>query len=217
MPDRTRMQCSSFRSDNRKSKIQNLKWVGVFTIAFTFVVGGVVAQAQQPKRVPRIGYLSNSDPASESTRSEAIRMALRERGYIEGQNIATEYRYGEGKLDRAPELLAELVRLKVDIIVVSGGSIWVRPAKNATRTIPIVMMGAGRDPVEAGLVESLARLGGNVTGIALLNRELGGKRLELLKESVPKVARVAVLYDPTIPGTTREVKEDLPVATRHCG
>jgi putative tryptophan/tyrosine transport system substrate-binding protein len=169
--------------------------------------------AQQPKKVPRIGYLSNGDPATESTRSEAIRLALRERGHIEGQNIATEYRYAEGKIDRYPELLAELVRLKVDIILVSG-DIPVRAAKNATKTIPIVMLGTGSDPVEAGHVESLARPGGNVTGITNLPRELGGKRLELLKEAVPKVARVAVFYDPALPPSVIEVKELLPVAAR---
>ena len=156
-------------------------------------------------------------PASESTRSEAIRLALRELGYIEGQNIAIEYRYAEGKRDRLPELAAELVRLKVDIIVVAGGAGTIRAAKNATKTIPIVMTGAGIDPVEAGLVESLARPGGNVTGITNLTRELGGKRLELLKEAVPKLARVAVLYDPAIPGSVREVKEVLPVAARALG
>ena len=158
----------------------------------------------------------NGDPATESTRSEGIRVALRERGHIEGQNIAIEYRYTEGKRDRLPELLAELVRLKVDIILVSG-DIPVRAAKNATKTIPIVMLGTGSDPVEAGHVESLARPGGNVTGITNLTRELGGKRLELLKEAVPKVARVAVLYDPALPPSVLEVKELLPVAARALG
>jgi putative ABC transport system substrate-binding protein len=138
--------------------------------------------------------------------------SLRELGYIEGQNIAIEYRYAEGKQDRLPEFAAELVRLKVDIIVVAGGTGPIRAAKNASKTIPIVMAGRGIDPVEAGLIESLARPGGNITGITNLSRELGGKRLELLKEAVPKLARVAVLYDPTIPGTTLEVKEVLPVA-----
>jgi putative ABC transport system substrate-binding protein len=175
------------------------------------------AEAQQPKKVARIGYLSSGDPASESTRVEAIRLALRELGYIEGQNFAIEYRYSQGKIDQAPELAAELVRLKVDIIVVAGGPIWVRAAKNATKTIPIVMVGSGTDPVEAGLVESLARPGGNVTGITTLSRELGGKRLELLKEAVPKLARVAVLYDPAIAGSVLEVKEDLPVSARALG
>jgi putative tryptophan/tyrosine transport system substrate-binding protein len=165
------------------------------------------ASAQQPKKVHRIGYLSSQDPASESTRSEAIRLALRELDYIDGQNIAFEYRYTQGKVDRAPELAAELVSLKVDIIVVAGGDTWIRAAKNATKTIPIVMVGLGADPVEAGLVESLARPGGNVTGITLLNRDLGGKRLELLKEAVPKITRVAVLYDPAIPNSVLELKE----------
>ena len=137
-------------------------------VAVVLLALGVIADAQQPKKVSRIGYLSSADPASESTRSEAIRLALRELGYIEGQNIAIEYRYAEGKHDRLPELAAELVRLKVDIIVVAGGDPLVRAAKNATKTIPIVMMGAGSDPVEAGLVESLARPGGNVTGLTNL-------------------------------------------------
>ena len=152
-----------------------------------------------------------------STRSEAIRLALRELGYIEGQNIAIEYRYAEGKQERYPELADELVRLKVDIIVVPGGDIAIRAAKNATKTIPIVMVGQGLDPVEAGLVESLARPGGNVTGITNLGTELGGKRLELLKEAVPKLARVAVLYDPAIPRSVLEAKEVLPVAASALG
>jgi putative ABC transport system substrate-binding protein len=177
----------------------------------------ISAEAQQPKKVPRIGYLSNSDPGRESDRAEAIRLALRERGHIEGQNIATEYRYAEGKIDRYPELAAELVRIKVDIIVVAGGGTWVRAAKNATQTIPIVMVGVGTDPVEGGLVESLARPGGNVTGITLLSADLGGKRLELLKEAVPKLARVAALYEPANPASVREVKEVLPVAARALG
>jgi ABC-type uncharacterized transport system substrate-binding protein len=174
----------------------------------------VTAPAQQPKKVPRIGYLSNLDPATESVRFEAIRVALRDLGYIEGQNIATEYRYAKGKRDRLPELAAELVRLKVDIIVAVGGDPLILAAKNATKTIPIVMVGAGIDPVAAGFVESLARPGGNVTGITLLSGELGGKRLELLKEAVPKVARVAVLYDPANPPNVLDVKEVLPVAAR---
>jgi putative ABC transport system substrate-binding protein len=152
------------------------------------------------------------DPASESTRFEAIRLALRELGYIEGQNIAIEYRYGEGRSDRLPELASELVRLKVDVIVVAGGTRQTRAAKNATKTISIVMAGTGLDPVAAGLVESLARPGGNVTGITNLSRELGGKRFELLKEVAPKVARVAVLYEPAAPGSVRELKEVLPAA-----
>jgi putative ABC transport system substrate-binding protein len=177
----------------------------------------VSAEAQQPKKVPRLGYLSSAEPARDSTRAEAIRLALRERGYIEGQNIAIEYRYTQGKVDRAPEVATELVRLKVDLIMVSGGYGWIRAAMNATETIPIVMTGAGSDPVEAGLVESLARPGGNVTGLTNLTGELSGKRLELLKEAVPKLARVAVLYDPATRVSVIEVKEVLPVAARALG
>jgi putative ABC transport system substrate-binding protein len=176
------------------------------------------AEAQQPKKAARIGYLSPFDAATESARSEPYRRALRQLGYIEGQNIAIEYRYAEGKDGRFPGLAAELVRLKVDIIVVAGGGEpLIRAAMNATKTIPIVLTGGGADPVEAGYVESLARPGGNVTGVTLLNRELGGKRLELLKEAVPKLSRVAVLYDPAAPSPVREVKEHLPAAARALG
>ena len=174
-------------------------------------------EAQQPKKVPRIGYLSPSEPARESSRAEGIRLALRALGYIDGQNIAIEYRYGEGKVDRQSALAAELVRLKVDIIVVAGGTLILRAAMNATKTIPIVMVGAGIDPVEAGLIESLAHPGGNVTGITNLSTDLGGKRLELLKEAVTKLTRVAVLYDPALPAHVFEVKEVLPAAARALG
>ena len=188
----------------------------IFSVVLTvlFLAAVDLAAAQQPKKVPRIGYLSGQDPATESTRAEAVRLALRELGYIEGQNIAIEYRYAEGKLDRYPELAAELVRLRVDIILVAGGNPPIQAAKNATKIIPIVMMGGGSDPVEAGLVESLARPGGNVTGITNLGTELGGKRLELLKETVPKLVRVAVLYQSAAPSSVLEVKEVLPVAAR---
>jgi putative tryptophan/tyrosine transport system substrate-binding protein len=172
------------------------------------------ALAQQPKKVPRIGYLSSADAARDSTRAETIRRGLRDLGYIEGQNIATEYRYAEEKRDRFPELAAELVRLKVDIIVVAGGGRTIRAAKNATKTIPIVMVGSGVDPVEEGLVESLARPGGNVTGLTNLGPELGGKRLELLKEAVPKLARVAVLYASGSSSSVLQMKEVLPIAAR---
>ena len=126
-------------------------------------------------------------------------MALRELGYIEGQNITIEYRYAEGKPDRYPHLAVELVRLKVDVIVIAGGLGTIRAAKNATKAIPVVMAGGGADPVKAGVVESLARPGGNITGLTSLSRELSGKRLELLKEAAPKIARVAVLYNPNAP------------------
>jgi putative ABC transport system substrate-binding protein len=172
------------------------------------------ASAQQPKKVFRIGYLVAGYAAAESARIDAIRLALRELGYIEGQNIVIEYRYAESRVDRFPELAAELVRLKVDIMVVAGGGRLILVAKNATKAIPIVMIGAGIDPVEAGVVESLARPGGNITGLTTLNRELGGKRLELFKEAVPKLTRVAILYDPGAPVSALEMKEDLPVSAR---
>ena len=171
-------------------------------------------EAQQLKKLYRIGYLSSGDPASESARAEGIRLALRELGYIEGQNIVIEHRYAQGKRDRLPELAANLVRLKVDVIVVSGGFRTIQEAKNATKTIPIVMAGRGIDPVVAGLVESLAHPGGNVTGITNLSLELGGKRLELIKEAVPKLVRVAVIYEPRNPGSAREMKDVVSVAAR---
>jgi putative ABC transport system substrate-binding protein len=189
----------------------------VCLVAATLLSTASFAEAQQPKKIPRIGYLSSGDPATESARSEGVRLALRELGYIEGQNVAFEYRYAERKQDRSPELAAELVRLKVDVIVVAGGGGWVQAVKNTTKTIPIVMVGVGVDPVKAGLVESLARPGGNVTGITNLNTELGGKRLELFKEAVPKLARVAVLYDPSTLASVSELKEVLPVAARALG
>ena len=180
------------------------------------MVAGSVAQAQEPKKIHRIGYLSAWDRATESSRAEELRLALRQLGYIEGQNIAIEYRYAGGQRDRYPELAADLVRLKVDVIVLAGGLIPIQAAKNATKTIPIVMIGIGADPVKTGLVESLARPGGNLTGITNLETYLPGKRLELLKESVPKLARVAVLYDPDVPAA-RQVTEDLPAAGHALG
>jgi ABC-type uncharacterized transport system substrate-binding protein len=172
------------------------------------------AGAQQVQKVFRIGVLSNS-PEREAARFEAIRQAMRERGYREGQNIAIEYRYSGGaKGDRATAVAAELVRLKVDIILVTGGDEGIRAAMNATKTIPIVMTGAGSDPIGAGLIESLGRPGGNVTGITNLVVELGGKRLELFKEAVPKLARVAVLYDPATRASVTDVKDVLPSSAR---
>ena len=187
------------------------------SLIIAIVVGAVIAEAQQqPKKIRRIGYLSAYDKASETTRAAGVRLALRELGYIEGQNIAIEYRYAEAKRERYPDLAADLVRLKVDVIVFAGGLLPIQAAKNATKTIPIVMVGVGADPVKTGLVESLARPGGNLTGITILETHLGGKRLELLKESVPKLARVAVLYDPDVPAA-RQITDDLPVADNALG
>jgi putative ABC transport system substrate-binding protein len=171
------------------------------------------AEAQQQKNVFRIGYLSSFDPVTDP-RIEGMRQSLREFGYIEGKNITIEYRNTEGKLDRYAEFAAEMVRLRVDIIVVSAGTQQIRAVMKTTKTIPIVMAGQGSDPVAAGLVDSLARPGGNVTGLTTLTPDLGGKRLELLKEAVPKLARVAVLYDPDSQSNVLQVKEYLPPAAR---
>jgi putative ABC transport system substrate-binding protein len=182
--------------------------LGIMLLALNFP-----ATAQQPKKVYRIGYLSAGGPAGDLY-AGGIRLALREQGYIEGQNIAIEYRYSQGNPKRYPALAAELVSLKVDVILASAGLGGVQAAKNATKTIPIVIAGRGMDPVVAGVVESLARPGGNVTGITNLSRELGGKRLELIKEAVPKLVRVAIIYQSRNPGSVREMKDIVPVAAR---
>ena len=166
-----------------------------------------VAEAQSEKNVPKIGYLSALSRSSEATRSETIRRALRDLGYIDGQNIALEYRYSDGRPDRANSLATELVALKVNLIIVAGGDQWIRATRTATAKIPIIMAGGGLDPVEAGHVKSLARPGGNITGLTILNTEVSRKRLELLKEAVPKLAHVAVLYRADLPSNVRELKE----------
>ncbi|HEY7167538.1 MAG TPA: ABC transporter substrate-binding protein [Candidatus Binatia bacterium] len=174
------------------------------------------ANAQQSKKIARLGYFSAYDTASESTRVAALRRALQEVGYIDGHNMTIEYRYAETKRERYPEIAAELVRLDVDVIVLSGGVIPIQVTKNATKTIPIVMTGIGADPVKTGLVQSLGHPGGNVTGVTNLETNLGGKRLELLKEVVPKLDRVAVLFDPDVPAA-REIKQELPPVGRALG
>ncbi len=167
------------------------KKILVCLLATFFVANVSVAQAQQAGKIPRIGYLTGATADGQSARIEAFRHGLRALGYVEGKNIVIEYRYAEGKLDRLPVLAAELVRLKVDVIV-SGGGGNTQAAKNATNTIPIVMTNDS-DPVASGYVASLARPGGNITGLSNLAPELNGKRLELLKEIIPKLSHVAVL------------------------
>jgi putative ABC transport system substrate-binding protein len=164
----------------------------------------------QPKKIPRIGFLGGSSASAYSSFLDAFRQSLRDLGYDEGQNIAIDYRYGEGKRDRLPGLSADLVRLKVDVIVVSG-ALAISALKNATKTIPIVMTTV-EDPVAQGFVASLARPGGNITGLTNLAPELSGKRLELLKETVSKISRVAVLWDPSTPGSVVTFKETQVVA-----
>ncbi len=181
------------------------KKIVVFVLAALILASVYLAEAQQPKKVPRIGFLSATSPAALSARVEAFRQGLRELGYVEGKNIVIEYRYAEGKLDRLSELAAELVRLKVDVIV-TGGPQATRPAKEATATIPIVM-GFDNDPVGSGFVASLARPGGNITGLSTLAPEISGKQLELLKEIVPRLSHVAVLGTSTLPGYAQILKE----------
>jgi putative ABC transport system substrate-binding protein len=151
--------------------------------------------AQQPTKIPRIGYLSGNYPADPGPNVEAFRQALRNLGYIEGKNILVEYRYEEGKPERAPGLVGELVKLNVDLLVVVPGPA-IRAAKQATTTIPIVMVTTA-DPVATGYVDSLARPGGNITGLTRFTRDLDGKRLELIKETVPATSRVGVLWSST--------------------
>ena len=205
MIERSWMRLLDSLSDNLKSKIQNRKWVGVVGIAVTFTICGAVAQAQQSTKVPRIGYLTNTSLSASPARREAFRQGLRELGYVEGKNIVIEWRSAEGKLDRLPALAAELVRLKVDIIVTTGGP-SARSAKEATATIPIVMA-QDRDAVGSGFVASLARPGGNITGLSRLAPELSGKQLELLKETIPTLSRLAVFGTSTTPGNAQQFRE----------
>jgi putative tryptophan/tyrosine transport system substrate-binding protein len=158
-----------------------------------------LAQAQQPRKMARIGYLNPGDPVSRVYRTEAFRQGLKELGYIEGRNIIIEYRFAEARPERLPELARELVGLKVDIIFAGGGPAT-KAAKNATQMIPIVT--SSQDPVGQGFVASLPRPGGNITGLTNLTSELVGKRLELLKEAIPKISRVAVLWTPDHPAAT---------------
>ena len=186
----------AYQSDNLKSKIEKrprgLKWLWLSVIAFVLVVVEVVAQAQQPARIPRIGYVTSTGNSNNPGPSgNAFRQGLRDFGYIEGENIQVEYRFIEGNIGRTADLVAELVQLKVDVLVV-GGLTPVRAAKQSTKTVPIVMV-TTQDPVAAGMVDSLARPGGNVTGLTQLARDLSGKRLELLKEAIPTLSRVGVL------------------------
>jgi putative tryptophan/tyrosine transport system substrate-binding protein len=173
-------------------KIMTKQILGFALSAMLFALGGS-AEAQQPARIHRIGILSPSSGSVFSARDEAFRRRLRELGYVEGKNILIEYRYAEGKSERLPDLVAELVGLKVDVIVTTSAGAALA-AKKASGTIPIVFAAAG-DPVGTGLVSSLARPGGNITGLSLMAPDLDGKRLELLKEAFPKVARVAFLWE----------------------
>jgi putative ABC transport system substrate-binding protein len=199
-----------FQSDNLESKtcpepwgtIQNPKWLGLLVIAFVLVAVGAVAAAQQAKKVPRIGYLRFVEVP---VLDEAFRKGLRELGYVEGQNISVEYRYARGNIDRLAEFAAELVNLNVDVIV-AGSTQSIDAARRATKTIPIVFP-VTFDPVESGFVASLARPGGNLTGLSTVNPDAAHKRVELLKEVIPQLSRLAVLRNPTNSGSRFPLKE----------
>jgi putative ABC transport system substrate-binding protein len=199
-------------SDNRKSAIQNPKWLGFFAIALTFAFGGALVGAQQTGKIFRIGILDASTPSSSAAQWQAFREELTNLGWIEGKNITFEYRFAEQKSERLPELAADLVNLKVDLIVVTAGPA-AATAKKATPTIPIVMTNAS-DPVGAGLIASLARPGANVTGLASLTPELNTKRLEILTDVLPGLSRVGLLW---LSGGGRgqelQMKEFRPAAT----
>src|SRR5215510_12034661 len=173
--------------------IKRLLWL----LALFLLAAGTFAEAQLPKKIPRIGWLSLQLPTApnQAPRLKGFAQGLRELGYIDGQNIVIEYRWAEGKLDRLAELAADLVRTRVDIILLAGEE-SIRAAKQATSTIPIVVANTG-DLVGPGHVASLARPGGNITGLVTMSPDLSTKRLELLKETLPKVSRVAVLWNPT--------------------
>jgi putative ABC transport system substrate-binding protein len=189
---------------NRQQATGNSKIVKLFCFALSVFLIALCfsAEAQQPKNVHRIGYQSAGTSAA---REEAFRQGLRELGYVEGQNIIIEWRFAQGKLDQVPRNAADLVRLKVDVIV-TGGPNDTRAAKAATSTIPIVMT-SDSDPVERGTVASLSRPGGNITGLADLNTELNGKRLELLKETLPRLSHVVALRNRPSPESVVTQKE----------
>ena len=201
-------------SGNRKSKIQNPKWAGFLAIVFILTMCGVVAEAQQAAKVAKIGWLLDASASRPAPGRELFRRELRALGYVEGKNIAFEYRSAEDKLERLPALADELVRLKVDVLIMSTMSAALA-AKNVTKTIPIVFLTTG-DPVAAGLVDSLARPGGNITGFTGIGTELAGKRLELLKETIPRLSRVAVLWNPG-DATTAESRERKPTGCTRTG
>jgi putative ABC transport system substrate-binding protein len=192
-----------WRFRNSQPLIRNAKFVSFFSAMFFALCLPVCAQ--QPKKVPRIGYLSGTSAFVNSARIEAFRQGLHDLGYVEGKNIIIEWRYAEGKLNRLPALAAQLVSLKVDVIVASAPP-PTRSAKRATATIPIVMA-YDDDPVGNGFVASLARPGGNITGLATFAPEISGKQLELLREIVPKLSRVAVLGNATRPGSPQALRE----------
>ncbi len=200
---RTAFLC--FGSENRKSASQNRKWVGLLAIVLTLVIGEAGAQAQQPTNVPRIGFLTDAPLASNAGRVEAFRQGLRDLGYIEGKNIIIEWRDANGNFDRARELADELVHLKVNLLVSPGPSVT-RVLREATSTIPIVMA-QDTDPIGSGFALSLAHPGRNITGLASLAPETGGKQMEFLREISPKITRVAIIGNSNNPGDAQALRQ----------
>lgn len=208
-------------ADNQKSKtcgeqrrtIENLKWVRLLAIVFSLVIDGTGVQAQQPGKIPRIGFQADSPFASIAGRVEGFRQGLRELGYMEGKDIVIEWRSSEGKFERRPEIAAELVRLKPDVIVSSGPTVT-RALREITTTIPIVM-GQDVDPVGNGFVASLAKPGGNITGLSNLASEMNGRKLGLMKEIVPKLSRMAIVGNSTVPGDALALRETVLAAAAH--
>jgi putative ABC transport system substrate-binding protein len=192
--------------DNPKSRIENPKWVGLSVIAFVLMAAGAVAQAQQPTKIPRIGFLpAGGNPNNPGPQADSFKQGLRGLGYVEGKNVVVEYRYIEGNRERVPSLVAELIQLKVDVLVLTTLPA-IQAAKQTTNRIPVVMV-TTQDPVATGIVDSLARPGGNITGLTRLTRDLSGKRLELLKDVIPKLSRVGVLWDAGSAGVVVGFKE----------
>jgi putative tryptophan/tyrosine transport system substrate-binding protein len=193
-------------SDNRESAIQNLKSMGFLTILALLVGWAGTAQAQQPEKVRRIGFLAVNSPSADKHLDEAFRQSLRELGWVKGRNITIEYRSAEGKADRLPALAAELVNAKVDVIVSAAGTPGAQAAKKATGTIPIVFTSSG-DPVATALVASLSHPGGNVTGLSRVGPDLSVKKVELLKEIMPKISRIAFVWNPDNAANALALKE----------
>jgi len=209
MNEKSWLRVLNFCSDNPKSAIgkrpRRLKWVGIVAFVLAFVFGGVVVEAQQPKKVARICSLEGDAASGPAAMLKTFRERLRDLGYIEGQNITIEYRHHEGKVERLPSLVAEFVRLNCDVIVTQGTEA-AQAAKNATKSIPVVMA-IGADAIKLGIVAELARPGGNITGLTDMGAQMYGKRLELLKETVPKLSRVAFLWSPTQLSAADNLKE----------
>jgi putative ABC transport system substrate-binding protein len=182
------------------------KWPAIFVVVVTLAALAIVAEAQQPKKIWRIGFLSSMSPGAYAHLYTAFQQGLGDFGYIDGQNVTIKARWAEGNTERLPELAAELVGQKVDLIVSTGGTLTALAAKAATTNTPIVFT-AGGDLIRVGLISSLARPGGNLTGLNLLTTELGIKRLELLKETFPKIRRVGIVGNPTNPNHTMQVNE----------